>query len=169
MVGALVVTVLVILGFVAFRAFNRSQLEVRPDRVDYLSEVRFAQQAGADVVYPASLPTGWYATRVSFSSERPAQLTLSMLTGHGDYVGFAQSRATLGEALTDYVDAHPQAGAPVQVDGSVVPTWSRWTDAGGDTALAATRGGQTLLVFGTASEGEIEQLAASLTAAPVAG
>jgi len=169
MVGALVVTVLVILGFVAFRAFNRSELEVRPDRVDYLSQVRFAQQAGADVVYPAGLPTGWYATRVSFSSEGPPELTMSMLTGDGDYVGFTQSRATLGELLTDYVDAHPEAGAPVKVDGSLVPTWSSWTDAGGDTALAATRGRETLLVFGTASEREIEELAASLTAAPVAG
>jgi hypothetical protein len=168
MVGALLATVLVILGFVVFRAFNRSDLEVAPERVDYLSQVRFAQEEGADVVYPARLPSGWYATRVSFSSEKPSEIVLSMLTDHKDYVGFVQSGATLAELLTEYVDAHPEAGAPVLVDGSEIPTWSSWTDAGGDTALAATRGRETLLVFGTVSQGDLEQLVASLTAAPVA-
>ena len=167
MVGALVVTVLVILGFVVFRALNRSDVEVSPERVDYLAQVRFAQEEGADVVYPARLPSGWYATRVSFSSEKPPELVLSMLTGDDDYVGFVQSPATLAELLTEYVDAHPRAGAPVLVDGSVIATWSSWTDTGGDTALAATRGRETLLVFGTVSEADLEQLVASLTAAPV--
>jgi hypothetical protein len=169
MVGALVVTVLVILGFVVFRAFNRSDVEVAPERVDYLSQVRFAQEEGVDVVYPARLPAGWYATRVSFSSEKPPELALSMLTGDDEYVGFVQSSATLAELLTDYVDAHPEAGSPVMVNGSMIPAWSSWTDAGGDTALAATFGRETLLVFGTVSRTDLEQLVASLTAAPASG
>ena len=56
MVGALLVTLLVILAFVAFRALNRSNLDVKPERVDYLAQVRYAQQAGSEVVYPARLP-----------------------------------------------------------------------------------------------------------------
>ena len=71
MVGALIVTLLVISAFVAFRALNRTDLDVKPERVDYLAQVRFAQQDArgeADLVYPAGLPTGWYATKVSFSS-----------------------------------------------------------------------------------------------------
>jgi hypothetical protein len=169
MVGALVVTVLVILGFVVFRALNRSDLEVGPERVDYLSQVRFVQEEWADVVYPARLPAGWYATRVSVSSEPPPELALSMLTGDDDYVGFVESPATPADLLTEYVDAHPDAGARVRVGGSVVQTWSSWTDPGGDTALATTRGRETLLVFGTVSQADLEELAGSLTVAPVAG
>jgi hypothetical protein len=156
-----------------FRALNRSDLDVRPERVDYLAQVRVAQQSGAELVHPARLPTGWYATRVDFSSSgspgTPDQLELSMLTESGDYVGFVESAATLPELLTSRVDAHPQSGDPVTVDGSVVPTWSTWTDAGGDTALAATLGKESLLVFGTVSRDQLEQLAATLTTAKVPG
>ncbi|HET7070318.1 MAG TPA: DUF4245 family protein, partial [Nocardioides sp.] len=66
MVGALIVTLLVILAFVGFRALNRSDLDVKPEHVDYLAQVRYAQQAGSEVVYPARLPRGWYATNVTF-------------------------------------------------------------------------------------------------------
>jgi hypothetical protein len=175
MIGALVVTLLVIVGFVAFRAFNRSDLDVKPEHVDYLAQVRFAQQDGADLVYPARLPSGWYATRVTFSPGSPGspgasnELMLSMLTAGGDYVGYVQSPATLSELLTTYVDAHPQAGEPVTVPGSVVPTWTTWTDTGGDTALATTHGRESLVAFGTVSQGRLEQLVRSLTSAPASG
>jgi hypothetical protein len=173
MVGALIVTLLVILAFVAFRAFNRSDLDMPPQHVDYLAQVRFAQQdarqQGGPLVYPATLPSGWYATNVTFSPDGLPELELSMLTSDDDYVGFVQSPATLPELLTKYVDAHPQAGVPVNVDGSVVSAWSTWTDTGGDTALAATLGHDSLLVFGTVPETQLEQLAASLTTEPVAG
>ena len=57
MVGALIVTLLVISAFVAFRALNRTDLDVKPERVDYLAQVRFAQQDAqggtSDLVYPA--------------------------------------------------------------------------------------------------------------------
>lgn len=174
MVGALIVTLLVILAFVAFRAFNRPDLDTEPERVDYLAQVRFAQESaqdhGADLVYPARLPAGWYATQVTFSpgSDRP-ELELSMLTADGGYVGFVQSPSTLSELLTTYVDVHPRAGTPVTVDGSVVSSWSTWTDSGGDTALSATLGHESLLVFGTVSQAQLEQLAGSLTTAAVAG
>jgi hypothetical protein len=173
MVGALIVTVLVILAFVGFRAFNRSDLDVKPERVDYLAQVRFAQEAphGADLVYPAQLPSGWYATRVRFSSDgdnRPG-LQLSMLTPDDQYVGFVESSSTVADLITTYVDSDPQAGPPVTVDGSVAQQWDTWTDSGGDTALAAEVGKQSLLVYGTAPRAQLEQLAASLTTARVAG
>ena len=99
MVGALIVTVLVILAFVVFRAVNRSDLDVKPERVDYLTQVRFAQQDSVssrpELVYPARLPSGWYATHVAFSSGNAPEIALSMLTGEGEYVGFVQSRATV--------------------------------------------------------------------------
>jgi hypothetical protein len=174
MVGALIVTVLVIVAFVVFRAFDRSDLDVKPEPVDYLAQVRFAQQdaqGGADLVYPARLPSGWYGTQVTFSPDGAArpELELSMLTADDEYVGFVQSPATIPELLTTYVDTHPQAGQAVTVDGSVVTRWDTWTDSGGDTALVAEHGHESLLVFGTAPQSQLERLAASLTTAQVPG
>jgi hypothetical protein len=170
MVGALIVTLLVILAFVAFRAFNRSDLDVEPEHVDYLSQVRIAQQSvdgGAGLVYPARLPAGWYATDITFPADgnRPG-LVMSMLTADDEYVGFVQSPIALPQLLTTYVDAHPQAGPAVTVESPVASRWDTWTDSGGDTALAAEHGHESLLVFGTVSRTQLEHLAAGLTTRP---
>ena len=171
MVGALIVTVLVILAFVAFRALNRSDLDVKPERVDYLAQVHFAQEDGQtpDLVYPARLPAGWYATNVQFSSGGTPEIELSMLTADDQYVGFVQSAASVPELLTTYVDPHPQAAAPVRIPGSIASRWDTWTDTGGDTALVTEHGQDALLVFGTVSKDRLEQLAASLTTSKVSG
>ena len=171
MVGALLVTLLVIFAVVALRACNRTTLDVQPQHVDYLAQVGYAQQAGARLVYPASLPSGWYATNVTFDQGRQPQLEISTLTADGRYAGFVQSPASAPELLTRYVDAHPTGGRPVRVAGAVdgtVTTWDLWTDSGGDTALVARHRGATLLVFGSASQSQLERLAASLTAKSVA-
>jgi Protein of unknown function (DUF4245) len=169
MIGALLVTLLVIGAYVAFRALNRTDLDVKPGKVDYLAQVRYAQQAGADVVYPAHLPSGWTATQVTFSAGPPPGLELSMLTADNSYVGFVESAQSVPELLTTYVDPQPTAGASVTVAGSGATRWSTWTDGSGDTALAAQRGhGErqvSLLVFGTVTKAQLEGLAASLTTA----
>jgi hypothetical protein len=173
MVGALIVTLLVILAFVGFRAFDRSGLDVKREKIDYLAQVRYAQQSGTDVVYPDRLPSGWYATQITFSPGQEPGLELSMLTGSGQYVGLVESPASPPEVLTTYVDPHPVSGGPVTVDGSVVSRWDSWSDDGGDTALVAQRGhgstAESLLVFGTVSRAQLEQLAASLTTDRVKG
>jgi hypothetical protein len=173
MVGALIVTLLVILAFVGFRALNRTDLDVKPERVDYLAQVKYAQQAGSDVVYPSRLPSGWYATQITLSPGKPLEMELSMLTGEGEYVGVVESPESVPELLTTYVDPHAHAGAPATVDGSVVRRWDTWTDGGGDTALVAGRGhgssAESLLVFGSASRAQLVQLARSLTTAKVSG
>jgi hypothetical protein len=166
MVGALIVTVLVILAFVGFRALNRTDLDVKPERVDYLAQVHYAQQAGSEVVYPARLPRGWYATNVTFSPGRASAFELSMLTPQDEYAGLVQSPESTPELLATYVDPHPQKGPSVSVDGSVVTRWETWTDPGGDTALVATRRHDSLLIFGSVSLASLKQLAASLTARP---
>ena len=172
MVGALIVTVLVILGVVAFRACNTTDPEVRPQHVDYLSQVRYAQRTGAELVYPSSLPAGWFATKIDLSLGSKPELTLSMLTdsgSDGQYVGFLQSPVPVPELLTTYVDPSPTSGPDVETPGGVVTHWQTWTDAGGDTALVARWHGRSLMVFGGASQGELEQLAGSLTTRSLAG
>jgi hypothetical protein len=173
MVGALIVTLLVIGAFVAFRALNRTNLDVRPGKVDYLAQVRYAQQAGTDVAYPARLPAGWTATQVTFSAGPPAGIELSMLTSDDAYAGFVQSAESVPELLATYVDPHAAGGGSVTVRGAVASHWSRWTDGSGDTALATQLGHgkeqSSLLVFGTATSAQLEALAASLTTAKLAG
>jgi hypothetical protein len=163
MVGALLVTILVILGFVALRACNRTDLEVKPQHVDYLANVGYAQRSGADLVYPKSLPSGWYATNVDFAPGTRPTLGISMLTDAHAYAGFRQSPLTAPELLTTYVDANPTAGTPVTLDGGLVRRWDTWTDVGGDTALVARWHHETLMVFGSASQADLETLAGSLT------
>jgi hypothetical protein len=173
MIGALLVTLLVILAFVGLRALNRSDLDVKPQHVDYLAQVSYAQQSGTEVVYPARLPAGWKATQVSFSAGPPPGLGLSMLTGDDAYAGFVESSQSVPELLTTYVDGHATAGASVTVSGSLVTRWDTWTDGSGDTALAAQRGHgkgrESLLVFGTVTQAQLEQLAATLTTAKLPG
>lgn len=163
MVGALLVSLLAIAAFVGLRAFNRSPLDVRPDHVDYLSAVRYAQRTGMTLVYPPRLPGGWYATRADYSPGSKPDLVLSMLTGSQDYVGLVQSPTPLPGLLTTYVDPRPTAGRAVTLDGALVPHWATWTDTGGDTALTARWHRQSLMVFGTASKAELSSLARSLT------
>ncbi len=163
MVGALLVTVLVIVAFVAFRACTRTNLDVEPDHVDYLTSVHDAQQAGDHLVYPATLPSGWYATRVDYIAGSKPELGLSMLTDGNRYVGMRLSPVPIPELLTQYVDPQPTAGAPVTLDRGPVRHWATWTDAGGDTALVARWHGESLLVFGSAAQADLETLAGSLT------
>jgi hypothetical protein len=163
MVGALLVTVLVILAFVGFRACSSADPDVRPQHVDYLAQVGFAQQAGAHLVYPAALPTRWFVTRVDYAPGRRPELGLSMLTPGNEYAGVRQSPLSLPELLTTYVDAHPTAGAPVTLDSGLVTRWDTWTDSGGDTALTAHWQHESLMVFGSASLADLEAVAETLT------
>jgi hypothetical protein len=164
MVGAMLVTLLAILAFVALRACNRTDLEVKPDHVDYLAQVGYAQGSGAaDLVYPASLPSGWYATSVDFAPGARPTLGLSMLTAANEYAGLRQSPLPAAQLLTTYVDEHPTADAPVTLDSGIVRHWDTWTDSGGDTALVARWHGETLMVFGSAAQADLETLAGSLT------
>jgi hypothetical protein len=163
MVGALLITLLAIAAYVGFRAFNRTPLDVRPDHVDYLSAVGYAQTSGVTLVYPPRLPSGWYATSANYSPGLKPDLVLSMLTGSKQYVGLVQSPTPLGELLTTYVDPSPSAGRDVTLDGALVRHWSTWTDAGGDTALTARWHHQSLMVFGTATQNQLASFTRSLT------
>jgi hypothetical protein len=166
MVGALLLTLLFVIGFVVFRGCNRTDPDVRPDHIDYRAQIGFAQQTGATLVYPATLPTGWYATRMDYEAGTRPELGISLLTPDQQYVGVRQSPRDIPELLAAYVDPQPRAGRSVTVEGGIVRRWATWTDAGGDTALSARWHRQSLLVFGTVSRADLERLASSLTDAP---
>lgn len=165
LIGSMIVTVVLVLAFVGFRAVFSKDLEVKPERVDYLSVVDAAQHGGFDLVYPAALPPGWTPTSVHYTpGSRPAW-GVGILTDDGHFVGLRQEDSSLDDLLHTYVDADPAAGGSVDVSGSVAPTWRTFSDAGGDHAYAAEVGGDQVLVYGSASEADLRVLLQELTTA----
>ena len=161
MVGALVVTVGVIVAFVVFRAVNRDDLEVDREPIDYLVTVEGLQGSDLlDPVYPPTLPKGWKAVDATFDAE-DLTWSLDLLSGD-EFVGLVQSKLELADVLETHVDPDADEGDPVTLDSPLASRWQTFTDSDGDYAVAAKVKGFTVLVYGTASEDEIEELAASL-------
>ena len=182
MVGAMIVTLLAIIAFVAFRAINRDELVIEPTAVDYLETVEALQQ-GNDLApaYPVTLPKGWIATRAVFSAENLAW-ELDLLTADKKYVGIRQAALRDRDLIEEYVDEEGRAGEVIGIDSGVATEWTTWTVDGRDTAYTAVLGlqrgdepnpalergkGEVLLVFGAAPDREIKQLAGSLVQDPV--
>ncbi len=159
MVGAMIVLLAVIGGYIAFRAINRTDPESPVRAVDYEQSLSYARdQADFPVLAPAELPSGWKATSVTFTPQ-PTRWHLGLLTDRDHYVGLEQSRGSLPDMVHTYVDPEAERGAIVQVDGQ---GWRTWTDSGGDTALTQVRDGVTTLVVGTAGLDVLEDFAGSL-------
>lgn len=163
MVGAMIVVVVVIVGFVVFRSVFRDDVSVEPDAVDYLESVDLAREAGFDVVHPTSLPSGWTATSVDLAAGDRPEWGLGVLTGSGAFVGLRQADASVDELLDTYVDKEAVEGDPVEVAPAVAPRWATWSDDGGDRGYTAEVGDDTVLVYGSAPAEEIEQFMDLLT------
>ena len=172
LLASLIVTVLAVGAFVAFRGTFRDQpttFDAGP--IDYIEPVKAAQDNGVDLVYPTSLPDGWNVTSIDFvPGERPAW-GIGMLTDDGRYVGLRQEDADVDELIEVYVDENAEPGdeGGVESDLATEP-WQTWADAGGDLAYSTTLNegadstlGETLLVYGSASRGDQEELISLLT------
>ena len=164
-VGSLVIAVAVILAFVAFRALTRDDLDVPTESVDYMEAVQAAQSADWKVVYPASLPKGWRATSVDV--DPPRAWDIGFLTSEGHFVGVVQQGGSLDSMLETYVDENAQRGGTVSLDTGIGGPWRSWSDSGGDHALSSDLGKDTVLVYGSASEADLEKMAELLTTDPV--
>jgi hypothetical protein len=177
MVGAMIVTLLAIVAFVAFRAINRDDLVIEPTAVDYLETVEALQQGNdLDPAYPPTLPEGWIATRAVFSADNLAW-ELDVLTDEEKYIGIRQAAIRDKDLIEEYVDEDGRAGEVIGIDSGVATEWRTWSVDGSDIAYTAPLGiqrgddpspdldrgkGQTVLVFGAATDKEITALAASL-------
>jgi hypothetical protein len=164
MVGAMLVLLLLIGAFVGFRALNREELEVEPERVDYLAAVEAAQSGDWQVAYPATLPSDWQAT--SIDAAAGVDWGIGFLTPDG-FAGVRQSESSLSELLRTYVDEETRSLPPVEVAGDLGGRWQAYADAEGDLAYASEVDGQALLVFGSATESDLLTLAERLTTEPV--
>ena len=160
MVGAMIVLVLVVAVFVAFRAINRNDPENPVDAVDYARPAEFArEQARWPLLAPAELPEGWRATSVRFTNGRDQAWHVGFLTGADKYVGLEQADVSARDLVDEHVDDQATEGAPVTVDGE---QWSTWTDAGGDTALVRETDDVTTVVVGTVPEETLVEFVHSL-------
>ncbi len=169
LVAALVITVLVVGGLLWVLGLFRSDLEVGPEQVDYLGIAGEAQDAGLDPVYPESLPDGWEATAYDVSAVDAPVLELRMLTDDEEFAAVHQESATASSLVREYVDEDATPTDIYSTDGSVVEAWQGYEDEGGDTAYAAEVDGQSVLVYGSASPEELQDLIGRLTTDAVDG
>ena len=159
MIGAMLVLLFVVVGFVLLREVNRSDPEAPGEPVDYQQTADFARdQADFAILAPPELPDGWRATSVEFVPE-PARWHLGLLTDEGEYVGLEQAESAVKSMVTTYVDSDPSRGEAVTIDAQ---SWSSWTDEGGDTALVRTDGEAVTLVVGPVERGLLVDYVRSL-------
>lgn len=146
MVGALVVLVGLIGVWLALHALTGNDPPSPVQTVDYTRDVPTARKAaGFDLVAPPRLPSGWRATTVSFTPGLRSHWHLGVLTDQGRYVGLEQSTESVTSMVRAYVDESAARGTPLDVSGQ---SWSTYTDARGDLALARREGRTTTVVIG---------------------
>lgn len=162
MIGAMVVSLLIIFGYVGFRSLVRDDLEVEPETVDYLSVVDQLQAAGKPVFYPPELPKGWRATSADYDVGT-GSFSLGANTVDGDYAGVYQRDGDLMQLLTEQLDATPRDEGAADLDSRIAQRWQSWTDEGGDHAYTAEIDGVNVIVYGSAPADDLRTLAESLT------
>jgi len=159
----LVVVCLLVVGWIAFR-----QGDVDPVReIDPASSVQLAAtRAGYPVEAPSGLPDGYRPTSVRTDAGdavegAPVTLEVGYVTPSEEYAGFLTTDDPRTERLTAVLDGAEEDGT-VELGGR---TWTRLTSERGETVLSREDGGVTTVVTGSADDGELETVAASL--APV--
>ena len=165
LVGAMIVTVLFVVAFVALRGFVRENESSPVRTVDYKSWVKAGRADGKlTVQVPSPVPAGWEATSASYETGTEPAWHLGMLTEDRKYVGVEESRDSTQDLVDEHVDPDATRGKDVRIDGA---TWQTWRDAGGDYAVVRALDGpdgtpESVLVVGSAPESQVRDLAGSL-------
>jgi hypothetical protein len=166
LIASMIVTVIAVVGYWALQNSAREVPDVRPEPVDYLAAVKHLQDNGVTVAYPPTLPAGWEATSVQQDAGQDPEWGVGILTAEGTFAGVRQEEAALDDIISELVDEEARQGEDVTVPGAVAASWSTWSDEGGDHAFATQLGDDVLVVYGSASEGDLRTLLESLTTAP---
>lgn len=163
MIGAMLVTVGVIVVFLVFRALTREQFEVEPQPVDYLDAVSQLQDAGERPVHPDRLPEGWMATSVDVVRGDDPAWGMGVLTDDGRFVGLRQEEESVDDLLVVLVDEETREDGTIESPDSFTTSWSAYVDDGGDRAFATEVGAETVLVYGSAPVEDLEEFLGLLT------
>lgn len=169
LVAALVITVAAVGGLLWFLGLFRADVDNRPEAIDYLETVGEAQDAKLSPAYPSSLPKGWIATGfdIDIDNRKSPVFEIRMLTGDDKFLAVHQETTSATALVTKYVDQDASATDIFTADGSVAQAWQGYKDAGGDSAYVSEVDGQTIIVYGSASPADLQDLVDRLTTAPV--
>jgi hypothetical protein len=137
------------------------------DTASYQSALSAAR--GAEpfaVLAPAALPGGWKLTSAYYqpAGSGPADWHLGYLTPSGGYAALEQTTEPLSAYLTDQHSDAAAVGA-VHVAGATPDVWQHYTGttpSGLRTLLCSQTGKSTVIVAGSATLAELEQLAVAL-------
>lgn len=162
MIGAMIVMVAVVLGFVVFRDATRETPEIQPEAIEWELAANAAIDGGHPVVRP-ELPEDWIVTSMFYEPTDPLTWGLGIYTADGKFAGLRQEDARVADLLETYVDDEPDEGDPVTITGEFAGEWDVWTDEGGDTGLVLQRERDVLLVYGSAPKDQLVDLASGLT------
>lgn len=164
MIRSLLPLVLICLAVVGW--FSWQQDGVNPVRpIQPADAVRLAaSKASYPLLVPVGLPAGYRPTSVHSdapSARRGGSVTLQIgyVTPSQQFAGFAESDDPHADALASVLDGATQRGT-VDLAGHA---WTRLTTTTrGETALTRTAGTVTVVVTGSASEKELETVAAAV-------
>ncbi len=160
MIGAMIVLLLVIGAYMAFRGINRNDPGNPVEAVEWKQPAQFAREdATFDVLAPAELPEGWIATSVRYRAGAEGSWHLGMLTDRRRYVGLEQSAGPVSSMVERFVDPEATQTGEVTVAGE---RWQTWSDPGEDHALVRRVEGTTTLVVGTEPQDVLADFAATL-------
>ncbi|NYE35397.1 hypothetical protein F4692_000501 [Nocardioides cavernae] len=163
MTGALIVTVVVVVAFVAWRSLFRGETDDTVVPVDWRDSVEVAQGANLRVVHPRELPDGWTATSVDLRAGDDPRWGLGVLTDEGRFVGIRQQDTSVDELVRSYVDEKAEAGDDATVESEITDTWQTWSDSGGDHGFSTEVDDEAVLVYGSAPVEDIEAYLGLLT------
>ncbi|MGH6656590.1 MAG: DUF4245 domain-containing protein [Actinocrinis sp.] len=137
------------------------------DTASYQSTLSAARQAVPfTLVAPSTVPAGWKLTSEYYQPQgaTAADWHLGYLTPSGAYVSVEQTTELLAGFLSDqHSDASPSTAVPI--NGATPNVWQRYTGTTPTalrTVLYHSDAKSTVIVAGSASLPELEQLAAAL-------
>jgi hypothetical protein len=161
----LVVICLLVVGWTALQQQEDEGIRT----VDPSSAVQLAAaRAGYAVPAPSGLdeeyrPTSARTDAGNAGDGDPVTLEIGYLTPSEEFAGFVVSDDRRSAPLAAVLDGSDENGA-VDLGGR---TWTRSATARGETALSMETGGATVVVFGSATDDELETVAAAVE--PYAG
>jgi hypothetical protein len=164
MVRSLLPLVVICLVIVAWTAFRQSP-DVDPIReIDPSTTVDLAAaRASYPVAYPQGLPTGYEPTSArtdAGAAEQgdPVTLEIGYVTPSEEFAGFVVSDDRRADAVAAVLDGAVEKDT-VDVGGQA---WTRSTTEDDETALSREADGVIVLVSGSASDHELEAVAAAV-------
>jgi Protein of unknown function (DUF4245) len=164
MVRSLLPLVVICLVIVAWTAFRQSP-DVDPIReIDPSSTVDLAAaRASYTVLYPQGLPEGYRSTSARTDAGvaeqgDPVTLEIGYVTPSEEFAGFVVSDDRRADPVAAVLDGAVEEGT-VDVGGQA---WTRSTTEDDETALSREADGVIVLVSGSASEEELEAVAAAV-------